>query len=75
MAACDGNKCLTGCSQINFLVEDKDVLKISTKMLVTHTHTHTHTYIKIYIHMCVFIYMYIYTKILFLVNNKYNIKI
>ena len=71
MAACDGNKCLTGCSQINFLREDKDVLKISTKMLVTHTHTHTHThtyiniyiYIYIYICVCLFICIYIYIYI------------
>ena len=60
MAACDGNKCLTGCSQINFLVEDKDVLKISTKMLVTHTHTHTHVYKDIHTYVCVYLYVYIY---------------
>ena len=65
MAACDG-KCLTGCSQINFLIEDKDVLKISTKMLVTHTHTHAYKdiyiYIYIYIHICVCLFICIYIQ-------------
>ena len=60
MESCDGNKCLTGSSQINFLIEDKDVLKISSKMLVSHTHTNTptHIYKHIYTYVCVYLYVY-----------------
>ena len=58
MAACDGNNCLTGSSQINSLIEDKDILNISTKMLATHTHTHTHTHVykDIYTYVCMCVY-------------------
>ena len=52
---------------MNSLIEDNELLKISTKTVAVGIYIYMYIYIPMHTYVCVFVY--IYTETLYLVNN------